>query len=149
MFFNPKCFQYKVCYRTYSVFLLFRKIVLFLFLSSHPISRRLCVFVSRLLPEWSVLARILRLVWRCHRLSAFRFFFGTSSSSSSSSSSLVLLSARFLFWTIYNFLVRISRKISSQQPHFPSRPLRQRLLIIELTWPFVLIAGTLLVFLSV
>ena len=44
-----------------------------MFLISHKISRRRCVFVLRLLPDWSVLARFFRLVRRCRKLSAFRF----------------------------------------------------------------------------
>ena len=50
---------------------------------------------------------------------------GISSSSSSSSSSSVSLSARFLFWTIFSLLFRMSRRISSHRPYFPSSPRRQ------------------------
>ena len=49
----------------------------------------------------------------------------SSGISSSSSSSSVSLSARFLFWTIFSLPFRMSRRISSHRPYFPSSPRRQ------------------------
>ena len=74
---------------------------------------------------------------------------GISSSSSSSSSSLVSLSARFLFWTIFNLPFRMSRRISSQRPYFPSSPHRQCRFFVGFISPVAFTDGSFLFFLSV
>ena len=73
---------------------------------------------------------------------------GVSSSSSSSSSSSVSLSARFLFWTSFNLPFRMSRRISSQRPYFPSSP-RMQCRFLGLISPVVFVTGSFLFFLSV
>ena len=76
------------------------------------------------------------------------YTFGVPVSSGISSSSTVSLSARFLFRTIFNLPFRMSRKISSQRPFFPSSPRRQCRFFGFIS-PVVFTAGSFLFFLSV
>ena len=63
-------------------------------------------------------------------------------------SSSVSLSARFLFWTIFSLPFRMSRRISSHRPYFPSSPRRQCRFWGFIS-PVVFSAGSFLLFLSV
>ena len=93
--------------RIYSMFNYFGLIVL-CSLNSHQISHRRCGFAVHPLPDLSVW------VYGCITFRSSETFevpvsSGISSSSSSSSCSSVSLSVAFRFWTIFNFLITLSR----------------------------------------
>ena len=123
--FIPRRFQYRVCYRISSVFFLSR------------LDRLNCVFTFSPGISLSVCScsasssGLVRIGTYLLFLSVVSYTIGVPvssgiwSSSSSSPSSSVSLSARFLFWTIFSLPFRISRRISSQRPSFPSSPRKQ------------------------